>query len=474
MKDCQTFIKIKKNIQNFFKNPAKAYLAISLIGVIGFVFITPPFQGPDEEVHYIRAQYIAHGYFIPTNTTGNVGLPDSIDYTLKETFFNNDIRGKSSANYEFWRTKKALKYKLNEVGGKKYNPIMITYNFLTYLPAIPGIALSNLFNLSPLFSLYVARLSLAVSSILLIYFAIKNIPIKKYLLFTIGLIPMMLFQQSVVGTDGLSYAIFILFLAYVVKLYFQQTEVDKKQWIKLLILCGLIIWSKPLLYVFLPLTIILVKKKNYWRWAAGAIILCGMLFVINNMMVSNQKMSYQTIGNQDGAPLNVDSSKQLSNLISHPKRFPRVLWNSYMTHFGDDEIRGVIGTFGYADVQYPIWMSYVYISIITCSVLIYDQNQKKALPKYWRFLAIILALIHFIGVNLAIYLGYTPFNFEIVYGVQGRYFLPAIAVLLLAFAGGQVVRSDSQKIKSYILIMSAIMVILAIFITYQRYFLFTP
>lgn len=476
MKRIFNLIKIAYN--KTINNPSKAYLIIALVGVIGFAFITPPFQGPDEEAHYNRVQYIAHGHFIPANVGGDVSLPASIDEVIHLVFFDNDIRGKTATHYELWRTKQALSKRLNS--GEKFSPIMLNYNFLTYLPAVPGVFISNTLNLSPLISMYVARISLAITAVFIVYFAIKIIPIKKYLFVVLALIPMMLFQQAMIGTDGVSYAIFMLFLAYLFKLYTQKNDISCRQWTYFIVICGLVMWSKPLLYLFLPLSIILIKKKNFWRYIMIAGVVCVSMLGINQLMMSNQTSTGQAIGGQAGSPITVDSRQQTSLLFKNPKRFIRVMINSYLTHYGDDEIRGIIGTFGYADVHYPLWMSYVYISALTVAFLVGDNSNKFKKSKYhnlWVAFGILLCVLHFLAVNLAIYIGYTPVNFDIVYGVQGRYFLPAlISGLLVLSVGGWSVsdKNGSEKLKKYIIVAASLLIILALFITYQRYFLFTP
>ncbi len=471
-------LSIKSVFSRFIDSPEKAYLVIALIGTIGFALITPPFQGPDEEAHYNRVQYITHGYFVPTNVGGEVSLPASIQDVLNKVFFENDIRGKTAANYELWRTKQALGIKLNP--DKRFSPIMLNYNFLTYLPAIPGVFLANSLNLSPLVSMYLARILLALAAVLITYLAVKIIPVKKYLFVALALTPMMLFQQAMIGTDGVSYAIFMLFLAYLFKLYAQTNEISRRQWIYFIVLCGLLMWSKPLLYLFLPLAIILVKKKKFWGWITIAATVCIVLLGVNQVMVNNQVSNVVHVNKNEhaGPPSDVDSTKQLSNLLKKPHKFPRILWSSYMTNYGDDEVRGLIGTFGYADVYFPLWMNYVYISIIVMAILVDNKSQKyKKIPKYWRFLIIILSLVHFMAVNLAIYLGYTPVDFPIVYGVQGRYFLPEFIILIVglsAYGWSITDKLTINKFKKYIVIVSLIVVLLALFITFQRYFLFTP
>lgn len=360
----------------------------------------------------------------------------------------------------------------------RYQPPMVAYNFLTYMPAVMGIFFANLLNLSPVVSLYVARILLAVASVLIVYVAIRLLPSRKYLFVVLGLLPMMLFQQAMVGTDGISYALLILFISYLYHLYKQTDPITWRQWVGLLAVCSSLVWAKPLLYLFIPLAMLLIKKKNAWRWLAGVTIVSIVMFAANSFMATNAGR-YSTTDRPPGAPENVLPQEQLQNLVKNPKRGLRVLWNSYMTSYGDDEVRGIVGTFGAADTFYPLWMSYLYIvSLGVAALFILNGGREKDLiPKTWRLLGLGLALVHFIAVNLAIYLSYTPYDFDIIYGVQGRYFIPTLLIVMGSLCIGRGVelkKIDRLKVASFISVVVSVVVLLSLFITYQRYFLYTP
>ncbi len=462
---------VNQLLARWVKSPEYVYLVTALLSVVAFVFITPPFQGPDEEAHYIRTQYIAQGYFIPVNVAeSSASLPSSIADTLQMTFYNDDLRGNSTNKYELYRTKEALNMPLND--GEKYKPPMVNYSPLTYLPAVPGVAIAQTFNLSPLLSMYIARLSLGIASVLLIFLAIRLIPHKKYLMAAVGLIPMLLFQQSVITADSVSYALLALFISFVLYLYEKKT-ITTRQWVLLALLCASIILAKPLLYLFLPLVFILVKKPMALRWIAGTGVVCvALLFAW--LAVSSVKSEGMAIS---GMPQDVSSQEQLGIILSDPKRAARVAWNSYMTNHGDDEVRGVLGIFGAADTIYPLWMFVAYASVLGFLYVVnIDLRKQVKIHKGWKLFACILCIGYFTAVNLAIYLGYTPVNFDIVYGVQGRYFLPILIIAAaIIFTGGvRVMKTDIPRATTWTVWTLVVLVLLALFITFQRYYLFTP
>ena len=457
---------LKKSLTQWVERPEYVYLWVALISVVGFALITPPFQGPDEQAHYIRVQYLANGFFTPSSLAS---LPDSIAEVAKITFYTDDIRGRTADKYETERTLEALKIPLNR--DEAYSPQMITYSPLPYLPSIPGVILSNALNLSPIVALYAARLLLGAASVALFFFAIKLIPYKKYLLMAVGLIPMMLYQQAMITADSVSYALLALFIAYVLHLR-DKKVISSRAWFMLGALCIGVALSKPLVFIFLPLVIVLIKKKSAMRWLSGIAIACGLLLA-GWMMVSSVK---EEAAPTWGMPDNVNSAEQVELITENPKRALRVMWNTYMTQYGDDEIRGVLGIFGAADVIYPLWMTIGYACLLgILATTNFDQRRVK-IYYGWKILAIVLSGLYFILVNYALYTGFTPVNFDIIYGIQGRYFLPILIIAATAIFthGVTIVRKDATRMKVHIVISAVVLVFLALLITYQRYYLYTP
>jgi uncharacterized membrane protein len=439
---------------------------------MGFVFITPPLQGPDEHAHYVRVQYIANGYFIPVNAANEgVGLPYSIDQVAEKTFYDKDIRGDTNQKYDLRSTKAALGIPYRSDIQSK--PVMVAYSPVPYLPAIPLVAIANLLNLSPVVSMYLARLALGITSILLFFLAIRIIPYRKYFLVAVGLIPMILFQQAVITADSVSYALLALFVAYILYLrHSTEGQLKKKQWIYVAILCVGIVLVKPLIFLFLPLILLLVKKKYAIRWIGLITVVCITALVGWMLLVGIATAGTSSV--IDTIPNGVDTAQQSQIVKENPKRFLRVMWNSYMTQYGDDETRGLIGVFGAADTIYPLWMVIGYAIIL--GLFAFAASDKKVhLPKRWKVILIGCMVVYFIAVNYALYTGYTPVNFDIIYGVQGRYFLPIIIVSIVLLTGGiYVAKKDFNRFASKAMVALFIFILLALFITVQRYYLYTP
>lgn len=464
--------KLKTIFNTWVSYPERVYLVIALVGVIGFALITPPFHGPDEESHYLRAQYIAHGYLLPVDVhKAGASLPRSIMDVAMDTFYSGDIRGNTAAKYDISHIKNALGQPFDN--GKTYQPAMISYSPIPYLSAIPAIVVSNTLNLSPLVSMYLARLSLGIFCVAVTFFSIKLIPNKKYFVVGIALIPMLLFQQAVVSADGVSYALLLAFVSLVAYLHQKKTSIKNKEWILVGVLCIVITLAKPLVFLFLPLIAILIKREKAFRWITGITVICVIL--LGSLTLYNSRLSEMSV--DPNVPKQADSSAQLNNLKEHPKRFLRVMWNSYMTPYGDDEVRGVIGIFGASDTMYPLWMTIGYTTILALLASVnFDKSRSRLSIQGWvKWLLIGLSILYFLLVNIAIYISFSPYNFDIVYGVQGRYFIPILIMLPVFITPFLLPRAKGDtRLLRYLCLGMMLFVCLALFITTQRYYLYTP
>lgn len=463
--------RVKLFLLDWLRKPERVYLSIAIVGVIGFVLITPPFQGPDEVAHYIRTQYIAHGYLLPVDVKkAGASLPISIQRVVDGTFPKEGIVGKTWEKYHLGLTKAALNLPLDPK--HTYQPHMITYTALPYLPAALLVFIANVLNINPLISLYIARLALGLTSVGLIFLAIKLVPNRKYLFAAIALTPMILFQQAVVTIDGISYAFLLLFICYV--LYLAKREaITTKQWTTLGLVCVAIMSAKPLVFLFLPFLLILSGRKYAKAWITSIALICVVVFAGINIYNSHKQEAVY----DPNTPATVDSGRQLDNLKSHPKRFLRVLWNTYMTEYGDEEVRGVVGVFGAADTKYPLWMTLGFVLILGyfAGVVVSDEDKKIYVNKLTRLIILGLVAFYFILVNLLIYLSFSPFNFNIIYGVQGRYFLPILIMIPTLIAPYLIAKPTRRfRILGYAVAALAVFVVLALFITFQRYYLYTP
>jgi uncharacterized membrane protein len=73
--------------------------------------------------------------------------------------------------------------------------------------------------------------------------------------------------------------------------------------------------------------------------------------------------------------------------------------------------------------------------VIIALVALFESNKKYKFNFYKRILFLLIPLLVFLAIFVSIFLGNHANNGDVVLGVQGRYFIPILFPLLLAFHG---------------------------------------
>ena len=465
---------LQSKLKLLIDKPEILYLIVATVATLFFAIVTPPFHGPDEDVHFFRAYQIARGDIILDKNGERLGscLPVEIYSAVVDSSLTPSIRGYT-----------AQKYDIGQIKGEILNPVddpsvcnfvsttnTYTYNPIAYTPAVVGVGVVNIFNGPPLMAMYIARAIAALSTVFISFLAIRLLTRRRLLFTVILLTPMMLFQQSVISIDGLSYAILALFVAYIISLYNSKNAVGRWQWIGLTALALSLCFLKPLLFLFIPIVLLLFRVSRAWTLA---ILALSFTVLVASSIVTG--VVYTNISNE-GAE-GSGSEQQTHILKENPLRSVNVAWNTYMNPYGDGQTIGVIGLFGYADTQIPLWVYTVsVINIALALVFASTRERSKSIARGYRVGLISLMVLYFVGVNAAMYITYSPVGSEIFYGVQGRYFLPLLVLLPLLAPYGLALRdnADTRRVSRYTLVSTVAVVVLSLIVVFQRYYLFTP
>jgi uncharacterized membrane protein len=466
-------------LRSIVLNPSRLYLLIALPIVLGFVLFTPPFHGPDEDAHFTRAYSIASGMILPDKTSQGVGsfLPKEIGETINDSSYSPNIRGITSSKHNPLTTLREINDVVTKPTDERFydTSATLTYNPLSYLPAIAGILPVNIFNGPPLFAMYLARVITALSTVLLFYLAIRLYPGRKIVPLLIFLLPMLLFQQSVISIDGISYALLAVFISMLARMYGRKNN-STSQWIGLGAVSLTLCFVKPLIFIFLPLALILLGKDRKSRIALlSMFVVCGLVLVAWFGFLSSR---------YEGAPqaqvaTGAVPEQQVEYLKENPLRAVRVAWNTYTTTYADGQTRGLVGTFGSADALLPLWVIAIVI-VATSLGVVFDSKSKQGYSRRlgWKSLLLVavVAIVYFIGINASMYVAYTPVGFDIFYGVQGRYFIPILLLIPLVFLGRGIGLDpkDATGVRRWAIAAVIFCLAMSIFTILQRYYWYTP
>jgi uncharacterized membrane protein len=326
--------------------------------------------------------------------------------------------------------------------------------FYQYLPTIAGVTLGQLLHLGMVPTLYLGRLFSLIVYILLLTLAIRLAPARfKTLFVLLGLVPLTLASAGTFSYDNVLTELAFVFLAYVLRLAFEEQHVRVRDMVLISIIAVLII---PLKHVYFPLLflVLLIPAAKWPRpyvkalWCAGASV-C--ILAITGAFASGH-LAYdatQTLQNQQAnalpaEPQNYTIGSFFANTLSGVIIYLRSLLHD-LGLFAD-----LPTGFAFAE-KLPVWFYYLLFVLLILSAAPSDDqktalsgDQKTAIANNnhielsitagQRLVLGVIALIIY-GLVVASGITSTPQGNQLIAGVQGRYMIPIVPLVVLALSG---------------------------------------
>ena len=412
----------------------KIYIIIALFISIGMIFLLPLFNGSDEESHWARAYEISEGKMLS-------GIVD--DWPTSK--FSKSIFDISNNN-SFKRSLSKLSVEYNEDEIQEYDmQYMSVYSPISYLPQVTGILVSKLLTNNPAIWGYSSRMSNAIICILILYFAIKIIPVGKKILFAICLLPSTFNSITTLSADGFLLATVFFFISYILYLLFtKQRKLNKKDYILLFILSTIISLSKlvylPLLFLMLILLDSASTKKHKF-----IIIFNIILGIILNILWGNIAFEYLSTGQ------GLNSKYYIKQILIHPITFIQKFIYTYYLNIGKYLVDLVGGrnawNVNYIEDGTVLPIMSIFILLIIPFI---DKNQKIVFNKSIKAIFISIIVLTIILISTSLYISCTPIGFPYFVGIQGRYFLPLLLPICLLI--NQMVNIKLNKINFNIIL----------------------
>ncbi len=452
----------------------QVFLFFALSWGLFTVFLTPPIQISDEPNHFFRAYQISKGEYFPTAYQNRIGgfLPRSIKVVFdpfQKLFLDKTARLKIA---DF---KNPLDYPLNKTDTTFLSfPNTARFIPIPYLPQATGIAIGRMFDAPPLVLFYLGRLVNFLVWTVLVFFALKIIPVYKWLFLIIALLPMSVFEAASLSADAFTNAISFFGIAFFLKYAFAgKTKIGNSTIVFMALVVLMISMSKSAYFLLVLLFFLIPKDKFATKLAyrrSAAIVLSSAIigFIASALFV---KMVYGL--HEPGTPFflelsetlsKVDTSGQFVFILSHPLQYSKVLLNTFWTHY-PPLIQSCIGVLGWWDSIFPMYFYYLSI-LIFIFITLFETTGKINIRQKLIMASIALATI--LGLATTQYLTWTPVGKEIIDGLHGRYFIPILPLGLFLFSN-QKLKAFENLIKvgamGYVLLTA----IITSYILHQRY-----
>ena len=278
-----------------------------------------------------------------------------------------------------------------------------------------GILMARAFTDRILIQFYGGRLVNAMAALGLVWLALVLVPS----LWPVGLafcsLPLVSFQMGSLSPDAILLAASFLFGASIL-----ARGTGWTRWVQGASLA--LLMSKPF---YAPLALLALTGPDSKLTSRLTVLILGILPVALWMaLVSDLMVPVRT-------DIDFDASRQLASVLQHPVNYLRLAAENLVSQ-GRWYAESMIGVLGWLDRPLPTsHLLFAYTMALISTVLC---NRERPLPATWWVL-IVACVFTTAGIQLAAYLSFSIVGTQGIYGVQGRYFLPLFALVLIAACG---------------------------------------
>lgn len=408
-------------------NDTTALIISASVLAVFYLFLFPPITVPDEQAHYLSAYRLSN--YILLDFSGNRSDAMQMrecDLRLFETLLPN-VDGEYIKNT----------YQQATFGAENTNKVWYACSFagnapFSYVLSAFGIAVARVLNLGALTTIFLGRImNLAGFTALLVY-AVKKIPVGKTILPMISALPIVLHLSASLSYDSITLGFAFVFIAQVMYIKYKGTSATIKDIIVLTVFAMLLAPSK-LVYFPLVLMVFIIpadkfnlsKKKSTLLKLLIVVLALLILMALQFSSVTSISQS-QSSGWTDEPPYNIKW------ILTNPIESCKIFINTMIT-FAYFYVKNLFGgLLGWLNVDVPVYLWVPQMLLVLCGCVRYKDEDEvlSAGQKVWAWLCLIASAAL---IMLSMFLAWTPLGSKIIYGVQGRYFLPLLLPLLLVF-----------------------------------------
>lgn len=422
------------------------FLLFSIFFGVFYIFGFPPSQLPDDQADYLRTLEISNFDFVTPRNDDKVGR-----------YLNSSIhKVYSSQNYGDVIKNRGLKLNNSIVFYDYSNKAL--YSFVCYIPQVIGFSVSKMFNVSIFTQSIFGKVFNYIFYVILVYFSIKYIPIKKDFIFFISLIPLSLQEGTSLAPDAMMISTVIGLVSFIV---YQRVDEKSLMTIKNKVLIGLLAFLISLCkIVYLPLIFLIFlipsnkfkskKDKNLY-----CVIVCILSVFLNLLWLSISSKYLDEFRSV------INPALQLKYIIHHPLSYFFILFrtiNSNFILYLQDLGCGFLGN--YVVKASPIMIFIVCISMF--KLMCKSKTKEKSIICFSeKIFVTILVIITVLLIFTSLYIQWTSYKVLLIDGIQGRYFIPLIPIVSILFMRKE--KSVFDKKLIYITFFVNIMALIAIY-----------
>lgn len=455
---------IKRSLKKIFNSRLELFLFMAslLLGLI-MVFLIPPFQKPDEPIHFLRVITLIEGdYFcvekekiIDIDST-YLSFPQQFDTSRIAFNYNEKFHISSLLNQSF-----DLSGDIGTIESLCHLPMM------SYLIFVPPILLGELFS-NVLLGFYLSRLIALVFFSIAILLSLKILKEShfRYIILLFALIPMVLHQVSCIGYDYLQLSLAAILFSLSVNFF--TKKIPKRSLISFVLLLVLFVLLKPG-YYFIPFLYLLIPRENLFGYFKQRYFVIQFVFIL--LIISFIFLLINAYNNPVADLSQFPISEKMS-IFSDMGNLFSLAYNT-LVQLRLFYFQSFWGYFGWLDYVLPkVLYQILTISFIALGIQLSKEKLYAVISIKTIIILTLVLMASFGTIFFSLYIT-NPVDTPVIYGVQGRYFLVFFPYILFLF--GYIVSSlkripPRKLIKCLIVLVCILAIVLIVWTIASRYY----
>ncbi len=430
-------------------NPDKLFLLAVLGWGLVYSMLLPVYTIPDEPSHVDTAYRVSNEI---------LGVKDNgIGSTLYRRYDDIDIDAMEKTEVTAESYREVYETLFTKVKNKTLTESYSRNNLgnvpkVFYLPQAVGLSVGRLSGAGRTLTYLLGRVFNLLAAALLMYCGVRKLPFGKSVFYVIGLLPITLQEVMSFSYDAFLIGISFLFAGYLLRWIYGEGQMEVPEMAVLLVATILLGLAKAGAY--LPLTILLIaavyrKKTENSRqgkrtalWLAGSIGFCYMVQYPNILMRTG------FVAKAAAKASAVTENCQITTLLKNPGFLLRILENTVVEK-ADIYLKGILGgKLGWLNIDIPWHICMAFLILLLLAAI--PGKEEHYIRKGYQKLGIWSVCILSSGMIFAsMLIASTPAGTGYIAGVQGRYFLPFLGILMLTVSNGKI-RNEGKKEENYV------------------------
>ncbi len=319
-----------------------------------------------------------------------------------------------------------------------------TFSFIqpaSYIVPAIGMSIGRLLGADYYLTYSLARFFNLLFFVFMAWLAIRLMPYNKELILMVGMLPMAMHQAASLSYDVIVNGLSLILFAYVVKIIDEKKELS---WKNAMIIAGILGTLGPVkvVYCTLVLLVFMIPSKQF-KGLKDRLFKCMFIiaFTVGILWIIR---SPDIVSRVDGSNFGeVNPYYDMNYVMGHPFGFMKLLANS-IWHDGKMYIYQAVGYhMAGTSVSLAPWCIRAYLLMLVLNQLFQEKNDAPGIRQ--RAVALGMSVITLVGIVTTMALAYTYYGSERVSGVQGRYFIPIMALVLYSLSVSRIPKIINRK-----------------------------